>query len=77
MAVVKCDIEESSEPNDYGTETDCVIAICSKCGHEVMSYGVTDDSIRRCLAVMREECPRGEKNFYIEDDSKYDHRYDD
>lgn len=72
MAKVKCSIDESSEPNDYGTETDCVIATCSRCGHEVMSFGTSDDSIRRCLVVMREECPRGEKNFYVEDDSYLD-----
>ena len=77
MAVVKCDIDESSELNDYGTETDCVIATCSKCGHEVMSYGVSEESKKRCLAVMREECPRGENNFYVEDESKYDYRHDD
>ena len=71
MTKVKCEIIEDSETNDYGTESPCIRAICSKCGHETMSFGDSDDSIRRCLAVMREECPRGENNFYIEDDTSY------
>ena len=71
MAKIKCEIIEDSEPNDYGTETPCIRAICSRCGHETMSYGDSEESIRRCLALMREECPLDENNFYIEDDSSY------
>ena len=71
MTTVKCEIVEDSETNDYGTESPCVRAICSKCGHETMSFGDSDTSIRRCLALMREECPQGENNFYIEDRSAF------
>ena len=40
---------------------------CSSCGHSTESYGRSDASIRRCLAVMREECPEGLGNYYVTD----------
>lgn len=43
-----------------------------KCGvsfrHETQSFGTSEASVRRCLALMREECPNGENNFYIAED---------
>jgi hypothetical protein len=71
MAKVKCEIIEDSETNDYGTESPCIRAICSKCGHETMSFGDSEASVARCLALMREECPRSENNYYIEDGVTY------
>jgi hypothetical protein len=41
-----------------------VKAICTKCHHETESRGTSDASVRRCLALLREECPQGEHNFY-------------
>lgn len=69
MKKIKCEIIYDTETNDYGTDSTCVRAICSKCGHETMSFGDSDVSILRCLALMREECPEEENNFYIEDDA--------
>ena len=63
---IEVDIEESETDNDNGKSVPCVIATCSRCGHEVMSFGTGDASRRRCLAVMREECPNDECNFYVE-----------
>ena len=65
MPRVTCSVEETEVENDSGREIEGVRATCSKCGHETESGGVSDDSIRRCLALMREECPLGEKNFYV------------
>jgi hypothetical protein len=54
------------------TETDIegipsVCAECSRCGHETESYGLHEGSIKRCLVLMREECPEEEHNFYTAD----------
>lgn len=65
MARIKCDIEEITLEGDYG-EVPSVQATCSKCGHVTESYGTDDRSIRRCLALMHDECGCGENNFYVE-----------
>jgi hypothetical protein len=44
-------------------------ASCSRCGHETESFGSSERSIERCLALMREECPAGEMNFYVAEDA--------
>jgi len=41
-----------------------VVATCTIYRHEVESFGQTGASVRRCLAVMRAECPRGRSNLY-------------
>lgn len=64
---VPCDIAEAELDGDF-TAIEGVVATCSRCGHEVESFGTSDASVTRCLAVMREECPRGEPNFYVEAD---------
>ena len=69
MARVKCSVEETDdiEDEETGREVDGVRATCSKCGHTTESFGVEEDSIRRCLAMMRKECPQNENNFYFGD----------
>lgn len=49
-----------------GFETQGYVAECTKCGHIYESYGVNERSKTRCLTKMREECPQGETNFYVE-----------
>ena len=56
---VACDIEETTLTNDEGLDVESVEATCSKCGHTTESFGTDEPSIRRCLALMREECPTG------------------
>lgn len=63
---VPCDIDEIDLDGDYGT-VDSVMATCSRCDHSTEAFGTSDASIRRCLVMMREECPWGEANFYVED----------
>jgi hypothetical protein len=53
---------------DYGTVLS-IGARCSRCGHETESFGTGESSIKRCLVLMREECPEGESNFYVADDA--------
>lgn len=67
MARILCEILHTEEENDNGYLTDCVYATCSKCGHETMSWGDSEASIKRCLVLMREECPEEEENFYDEE----------
>ncbi len=71
MAKIKCTIEEITLEGDYGNDISSVMATCSKCGHTTESYGTSESSINRCLALMNEECPEGENNFYIEDDQYF------
>lgn len=66
MSKISCDIDYSSDYNDNGNYVDCVIATCSKCGHETNSWGHGDTSVKRCLVLMNEECPKHENNFYVE-----------
>lgn len=69
MARVECEIEEVVLENDEGYEQEGVEATCSRCGHQTQSFGVGPASRRRCLVLMREECPESEKNYYIDADA--------
>lgn len=64
FGMIKCEVVETELTNDYGRTSPGVEATCSKCGHVTESFGVEDGSVKRCLALMREECPNNEKNFY-------------
>lgn len=67
MAEVDCEIVETElEDERTGDSREGVVAVCGNCGHETQSFGTGDPSRRRCLALMREECPEGERNFYVE-----------
>jgi hypothetical protein len=61
-------IDQIELDNDDGYTVESVSATCSRCDHETQSYGTSDASVRRCLALLRDECPRGESNFYHGDD---------
>jgi len=63
MARITATIEEVELDGDYG-EIPSVEATCTKCGHTTESYGQESASIRRCLVLLREECPRNESNYY-------------
>lgn len=60
---VKCDVEEIDMDGDYAT-VEGVQATCSRCGHQTQAFGTSGRSVRSCLVRMREECPKGESNFY-------------
>ena len=65
---VRCSVSGTELENEDGLLIDSVCAICLRCGHETESFGTSQASILRCLVLMREECPRDENNFYIEDE---------
>jgi len=39
-----------------------------RCGHTTESCRTEEESIKRCLALMNDECPNGENNFYIREE---------
>ena len=71
MSRIKCDITTTYLINDSGYDVDGISATCSKCGHTTESFGVSERSIARCLALMNEECPQNENNYYIENEDLY------
>ena len=66
--LVQCDVEYTELTNDSDRLVDGVVATYSRCGHATESFGTSEASVRRCLAMMREECPEGEGNFYKDED---------
>lgn len=65
---VECTIEHIELAGDNPSRgIPSVRAVCSRCGHETESYGTGDGSVKRCLVLMREECPEDEENFYVEE----------
>ena len=65
MAIIKATIEEVWLDGDISDDMPGVEATCTNCGHTTESYGQEGPSIRRCLVLLREECPLGANNFYI------------
>jgi hypothetical protein len=63
---ITCEIEEI-ELDGNSKPIPSVQATCSRCDHVTESYGTSEASVRRCLAVMREECPCGQTNYYVAD----------
>ena len=63
---IECEVTTVDLENDSGREVEGVQAECSRCGHCTESFGTGDGSVKRCLVLMREECPNDEANFYVE-----------
>lgn len=65
---VPVEIEEVVLQSEEGRDVDGVVARCSRCDHETESFGTSEKSIKRCLVLLREECPRNdENNFYVDE----------
>jgi len=67
---VACEVAYVDLENKNGYEVEGVCATCRRCGHETESYGTGDASVRRCLVLLREECPQGEVNYYFDADEE-------
>jgi hypothetical protein len=61
---VEVDILEDEVENDDGRPISGLRLTCERCGHEVEVWGTTDASARRGAAMLAEECPNGERNYY-------------
>lgn len=62
---VECEVEETELEGDIGRVIEGVRATCERCGHETESFGTGENSVKRCLVLMREQCPNNETNFYV------------
>jgi hypothetical protein len=60
---VECEIEQITQDDQPAIQ-----ATCTQCEHSTVSFGTTERSVKRCLALMREQCPEGEENFYVEEE---------
>ena len=68
QARVACDVVPVYLENENGREVEGVVATCSRCGHETESYGTGAASVRRCLALLRVECPCAAGTFNVDGD---------
>jgi len=66
---IECVIEHDVDVEaDDGRIVNGVMATCTCCDTVTKAFGTSEASVRRCLALMREECPEGENAFYYADD---------
>jgi DNA polymerase III subunit epsilon len=65
MAEVPVDVEEVELENERGVKIDGVKITCGRCDHEVEVFGTSEASVKRGCAMLRDECPLGERNFYV------------
>lgn len=68
MARIKCRIVEDTI-EEGGKTGRGVIATCLECDHATQSFGTGESSRKRCLVLMREECPNHDENFYVDEDA--------
>lgn len=61
---VECTVEEKQLDGERGP-IDGVEVTCGRCGHTEESCGTSDRSIKRCLVLLRENCPEGWANYYF------------
>jgi hypothetical protein len=61
---VRCETEEIDLEGDF-SNVDGIQVTCGRCGHQTEAFGTSTASLRSCLVRLREECPRGESNFYV------------
>ena len=64
---VECEVSATEVEIDDRT-LDGVEVECGRCGHIEEAAGTTERSVKRCLAMLRENCPNGESNFYVADE---------
>ena len=65
---IECAVRYVELENDSGRTVAGVEVTCNQCGHQTESFGRTAKSVRRCLALMREECPEDQGAYYASED---------
>ena len=63
---IPCRFTDIEVLNDEGFYVDSVEAECEHCGHKTWSFGRSDVSRKRCLALMQEGCLENRGNWYFE-----------
>lgn len=64
MAEVMVKVSSVMLTNDSGREIPGIEVTCPRCGHTVECFGRSDRSVKRSCILLKEECPRGETNWY-------------
>jgi ribosomal protein S27E len=65
---VECEVRAIEIPNERtGQLQPGVEVTCGECGHSEQSFGESSASVRRCLALLREHCPEGTENYYVDE----------
>lgn len=67
---VPCRITEAEVESDEGVPMEGVQAECSECGRIEESCGTSKRSVRRCLALLRENCEESGGGRFYEDDGE-------
>lgn len=60
---VSVEIDQQEVEGDYDW-VDGLRLTCERCGHYVEVFGTGDGSAKRGANMLREECPKGESNYY-------------
>lgn len=60
-------VDQTTLENDKGYDVASIVVTCDRCDHSVEVFGTGEQSIRRGCAMLREECPEDEDNFYTEE----------
>ncbi len=68
MARIRCVVTEGEVENEKGRMVPGVIVRCGECDHVEEAFGTSERSVKRCLVLLRENCPRGEENYYVSED---------
>lgn len=58
---VPVEIEEVVLQSEDGHDVDGVVARCSRCDHEIESFGTSEKSIKRCLSTPPGRVPERRK----------------
>ncbi len=67
---VPCTVDEIDMEGEYGGDVPGVCVTCSRCDNQTESFGTGPASVRRCLVLLREECPNEESNFYVAEEGE-------
>lgn len=61
---VPCTVEYRELQGEYGP-VDGVVVTCSRCEKQTESFGQGDISLKRCFALLRQDCD--ERNYYVQE----------
>jgi len=68
MPQVECEVDFDDIENEQGRMVPGCTVTCGQCGETEESFGQGGGSVRRCLVLLRENCPTQENNFYVASD---------
>jgi len=69
---IDCEVDYVDLIGKHGRPVPGVKVTCPECGHSTESFGTKAASVRRCLVMLREECPEGENNYYVAEEAEQD-----